>query len=362
MYLSLPQGGRNDAALSKCPVLPKLSVFASHLSPYGCGSASHQICQCPCPSVAVVSRGWSALPQCSVWDTGQFSRAGHMGIRLRRRPGCSPSLPDSPVSADSVMIWLKGGRRGACHSGRSVTQARFRCLHCSRAWPRQLVKDKQEPHPFGSGCGGLEEDAGNDETGCAQCAHFGLRIGPYIGRTGSDCVCFRGSGEFAGAGMRFESDEGWMYLCAVRDACSRRVIGWAMDSVQTSSLVERALRMAYILRGGGPAGVVFHADRGTQYTSTQLNDVCTGLGIHQSVGRTGVCWDNAMRESFWSTLKTEFYDRRRWKTRQAAIRATGRWIEEFYNRARLHSALDYATPVEHERFLTTNKPQPAQAA
>jgi putative transposase len=156
--------------------------------------------------------------------------------------------------------------------------------------------------------------------------------------------------------------EGWVYLCAVRDACSRRVIGWAMDSVQTSSLVERALRMAYILRGGGPGGVVFHADRGTQYTSAQLNDVCTGLGIRQSVGRTGVCWDNAMQESFWSTLKTEFYDRRRWATRQAAIRATGRWIEEFYNRARLHSALGYTTPVEHERLLTTNKSQPAQAA
>jgi hypothetical protein len=85
--------------------------------------------------------------------------------------------------------------------------------------------------------------------------------------------------------------EGWVYLCAVRDACSRRVIGWAMDSVQTSSLVERALRMAYILRGGGPDGVVFHADRGTQYTSAQLNDVCAGLGIQQPVGRAGMCWD-----------------------------------------------------------------------
>lgn len=100
-----------------------------------------------------------------------------------------------------------------------------------------------------------------------------------------------------------------------------------MDSAQTAGLVERALRMTYILRGGGPAGAVFHADRGTQYASAQLKDVCVGLGIRQSVGRTGVCWDNAMQESFWSTLKTEFYDRRPWATRQDAIRATGRWIE-----------------------------------
>ncbi|KNC20552.1 transposase [Arthrobacter sp. RIT-PI-e] len=153
--------------------------------------------------------------------------------------------------------------------------------------------------------------------------------------------------------------EGWVYLCAVRDACSRRVIGWAMDSAQTTSLVERALRMAYVLRGYDPAGVVFHADRGAQYTSSQLNAACSQLGIRQSVGRTGVCWDNAMQESFWSTLKTEFYDRRRWATRQEAIRETGCWIEEFYNRSRLHSALGYTTPIEHEQLLASNKAQPA---
>ena len=103
--------------------------------------------------------------------------------------------------------------------------------------------------------------------------------------------------------------QGWLYLCAVRDGHSRRVLGWAMDSVQDTSLVERALRMAHTLRGDVPDGLVFHADRGTQFTSEKLWEVCSRLGIAQSVGRTGVCFDNAMAESFWSTLKTEFYDR-----------------------------------------------------
>jgi len=78
--------------------------------------------------------------------------------------------------------------------------------------------------------------------------------------------------------------EGWVYLCAVRDACSRRVIRWAMDSTQTTGLVERALRMAYILGDDGPDGVVFHADRGTQYTSAQLNNVCAGPSIDTQRG------------------------------------------------------------------------------
>jgi transposase InsO family protein len=142
--------------------------------------------------------------------------------------------------------------------------------------------------------------------------------------------------------------EGWLYLCVVRDGCSRRVLGWAMDSTQTTDLVERALRMAHTLRGEVPEGLVFHADRGTQFTSDQLFQVCRELGIDQSMGRTGVCFDNAMAESFWSTLKTEFYDRRKWKTRDAARQAVARWIEIFYNRRRRHSSIGNQSPVDFE--------------
>lgn len=147
--------------------------------------------------------------------------------------------------------------------------------------------------------------------------------------------------------------EGWLYLCAVRDACSRRVLGWAMDSHQDTDLVERALRMAKTLRGEFAGRVVFHADRGSQYTSAQLHRAASELGVDQSMGRTGVCWDNAMSESFWATLKTEFYDRGRWPTRAAARTAIADWIERVYNRRRRHSSLGYLRPVEYEQHLVT---------
>lgn len=158
------------------------------------------------------------------------------------------------------------------------------------------------------------------------------------------------------------TQQGWVYLCAVRDGCSRRVIGWAMDSVQDTALVIKALRMAMVLRQGNPGEVVFHADRGTQFTSAQMHAVCKELGVSQSVGRTGVCWDNAMQESFWSTLKTEFYNRRSWPTRHEAMTATGCWIEEFYNRQRIHSALDYLSPVAYENQVKLDQLQTAKAA
>lgn len=145
--------------------------------------------------------------------------------------------------------------------------------------------------------------------------------------------------------------EGVVFLCAIRDACSRRVLGWAMDERQTTDLVERALRMAHTLRHLVPDDVVLHADRGCQYTSAQMHDVAVELHVRQSMGRTGVCWDNAMSESFWSTLKSEFYDRYTWQTRAEAKQAVARWIEVIYNRRRLHTSLSMVPPVEFEENL-----------
>jgi transposase InsO family protein len=155
-----------------------------------------------------------------------------------------------------------------------------------------------------------------------------------------------------------DTDQGWLYLCAIRDGCSRRVVGWAIEDHMRTDLVEDALRQAVTLRGRLPTTVVFHADRGTQYTSAQIADAALELNVLRSMGRTGVCWDNAAAESFWSTLKTEFYNRHHWTTKTEAKQAVGAWIEDRYNRKRRHSAIGMITPVRFEEL----HPQTAEAA
>jgi putative transposase len=145
--------------------------------------------------------------------------------------------------------------------------------------------------------------------------------------------------------------QGWLYLCAVRDGCSRRVIGYAFADTLHTDLVETALRRAVTFRDpatGPTAQVIFHADRGCQYTSEQLDQVAGEVDVRLSVGRTGVCWDNAQQESFWSTLKTEFYDRHDFAARTEAIHAVSDWIERVYNRRRRHSALGQIPPITFE--------------
>jgi putative transposase len=142
--------------------------------------------------------------------------------------------------------------------------------------------------------------------------------------------------------------QGWLYLATVIDAHSRRVIGWAIDVHMRADLVEQALQMAITLRGTLPAKVVFHADRGTQGASAQITKFAADNGITRSMGRTGVCWDNAMAESFFATLKTEFYYRRVWPTQARAKTEVGAWIEDRYNRRRRHCALGQISPVQFE--------------
>jgi transposase InsO family protein len=129
---------------------------------------------------------------------------------------------------------------------------------------------------------------------------------------------------------------------------SRRVIGWAIDEHMRADLVENALKIALVLRGELPSKVILHADRGTQSASTQITIFADVNGLTRSMGYTRVRWDNAMAESFFATLKTEFYYRRIWPTKKVTKTAVGAWIEGRYNRQRRHSSIGQIAPVIFE--------------
>jgi len=142
------------------------------------------------------------------------------------------------------------------------------------------------------------------------------------------------------------TDEGWLYLSSVLDIGSRRLIGWAMDDNMATPLVADALGMAVDLRGTA-RGVIFHSDRGSQYLSRTYRDLCEHKGIRQSAGRVATCFDNAVAESFWSSLKRELVHRYRFATRAQAKAAINAWIRR-YNAVRLHSSLGNVPPIEWE--------------
>jgi transposase InsO family protein len=142
--------------------------------------------------------------------------------------------------------------------------------------------------------------------------------------------------------------EGWIYLATVIDVASRRVVGWAMADHMRAELVCDALTMAIDHRRP-PAELIFHSDRGSQYTSDKFTNLLAANDIRQSLSRPGQCWDNAVAESFFSTLKCELIHRHAWPTRERARRAIFEFIEIFYNRSRLHSSLRYLSPAEYER-------------
>jgi transposase InsO family protein len=140
--------------------------------------------------------------------------------------------------------------------------------------------------------------------------------------------------------------EGWLYLATVIDIASRRVVGFALAERLRSELVADALANAVAARDPVP-GVVFHSDKGCQYTSGEYATLAVDLEVTLSTGRTGQCWDNALAESFFASLKGECLDQQPWPTRAAARRATVEYIA-WYNGTRLHSALGYRTPDEFE--------------
>jgi transposase InsO family protein len=148
--------------------------------------------------------------------------------------------------------------------------------------------------------------------------------------------------------------QGWAYLATVIDLTSRRVVGWALAEHLRAELVCDALRMAITHRRPA-AGLTFHSDRGTQYCSKDFTDLLAAHGFTQSLSRPRQCWDNAVAESFFASLKLELIDRRGWATRAQVRHAVFDYIERFYNRQRLHSTLGYLTPTEYEANIHHHK-------
>lgn len=141
--------------------------------------------------------------------------------------------------------------------------------------------------------------------------------------------------------------EGKVFCCCVLDSFSRRIVGWSIDTVQDANLVVNALDMAIKNRRPEPGGIV-HADHGTQFTSWAFTNKIRASGMMPSFGSVGDGLDNAMMESFWSSMQIEMLNRKKWKTRLELANAMFDYIEIFYNRQRRHSGLGYRTPIEYE--------------
>jgi putative transposase len=143
------------------------------------------------------------------------------------------------------------------------------------------------------------------------------------------------------------TDEGWLYLAAILDLASRKIVGWSMKSRITADLVCDALKSAYWARKPAP-GLIMHTDRGSQYASKDYRKILSQCKMVQSMSRRANCWDNSVMESFFKTLKVERAHRIRYATRAEAKLDLVNWIEGRYNRSRLHSSIGYQSPVQKE--------------
>jgi transposase InsO family protein len=146
------------------------------------------------------------------------------------------------------------------------------------------------------------------------------------------------------------TDQGWLYLAGVIDLCSRMVVGWSMADHMEASLAGDALKMALARRNPGK-GLLHHSDRGTQYASEDYQHLLREHGMLVSMSGKGDCWDNAVMESFWSTLKTELVNHQCYATFEQARASIFEYIEVFYNRKRMHSSLGYLSPESFEASL-----------
>ena len=151
-----------------------------------------------------------------------------------------------------------------------------------------------------------------------------------------------------------KTQEGWLYLAAILDVYTRKIVGWSMNKNQTHELVKNALLHA-IMRQKVKSGIILHSDQGSQYTSVNYQNLCREYGFIQSMSGRGNCYDNAMMESFFHTLKTEEVYWQTYETRSQAKKSIFEYIEINYNRQRIHSGIGYKTPIEFENLYHNAK-------
>ena len=177
----------------------------------------------------------------------------------------------------------------------------------------------------------------------------GARFAPNV--LDQDFTASRPNEKWTGDITAIWTYEGWLYLAVVLDLYSRRVIGWAMAATQDEALIERAFQMALLTRHP-QTGVLFHSDRGSQYTSDAYQALLANVSATVSMSRTGNCYDNAVTESFFGTLKGECVERFSFQTRGQARQTIFEYIECFYNRIRRHSSLGYVSPAVYEQRVS----------
>lgn len=166
-------------------------------------------------------------------------------------------------------------------------------------------------------------------------------------KLGQDFTASAPNAKWVGDVTFIGTDEGWLYLAAVLDLCTRKVVGWAMYEANDRHLTMEALEMA-LKRQQVASDLLFHSDRGSNYACYDFQRLLKDLKVEASMSRSGCCYDNAVMESFFHSLKVEFVHHEKFATKAQAKQAIFEWIEVFYNRERLHSSLGYKTPVAYE--------------
>jgi len=248
------------------------------------------------------------------------------------RPPSRRSRQDTAISASALASFLASDRTyGARRVWRDVLADGFACgLHrVERLMGQNALRARPRRR-------GLPEDGGERRSEAIACNVLDRQFG-------ADAPNQKWVADFT----YIWTAEGWLYVAAVIDLFSRRVVGWSMNAAMTSQLVVDALMMA-VWRRGRPDAALHHSDRGSQYTSDQFQRLLADQGIQCSMSRAGNVWDNAAMESFFSSLKTERTARKVYRTRDHARADVFDYIERFYNPKRRHSTLGYLSPMEYE--------------